>query len=121
MDYIFILGRILLGGFFVHSGIGHFKNLSMLSGYASSKKVPAPKIAVMLSGIMMVLGGLGIVFEFNTKLALFLNILFIIPTTIMMHQFWKIEDPMQRMNDKINFSKNLAILGALLMLFALAY
>lgn len=121
MNYIFILGRVLLGGFFINSGIGHFKNMAGLVGYAGSKKVPFPKVAVILSGLMLLLGGAGIVFEYNIKLALFLEILFIIPTTIMMHQFWKIEDPMQKMGDRINFFKNLAILGSLLMLFALAY
>jgi hypothetical protein len=33
-----------------------------------------------------------------------------------MHDFWKAEDPAQRMNDMINFSKNLALLGGALAL-----
>ena len=47
MIYLFVLGRILLGGYFIMSGFNHFKNLGMLTGYAQSKGVPMPKAAVM--------------------------------------------------------------------------
>jgi hypothetical protein len=30
-----------------------------------------------------------------------------------MHDFWKAEQPDERMNDKINFTKNLALAGAM--------
>jgi hypothetical protein len=33
-----------------------------------------------------------------------------------MHNFWAIEDPKQRMNDMVNFSKNMALLGSALAL-----
>jgi hypothetical protein len=36
-----------------------------------------------------------------------------------MHNFWKLEDPQLRMADKINFMKNMALLGAILMLLAI--
>jgi hypothetical protein len=36
----------------------------------------------------------------------------------MMHAFWKLKDPMARMSDMVNFSKNLALLGAVLLLLA---
>ncbi len=35
-----------------------------------------------------------------------------------MHNFWKMEDPNQRMNDMANFTKNVALLGAALALMA---
>ena len=33
-----------------------------------------------------------------------------------MHDFWRIEDPQQRMHETINFTKNLALLGGALAL-----
>jgi hypothetical protein len=36
-----------------------------------------------------------------------------------MHNFWKDEDPQMKMADRINFMKNMALLGALLMLLAI--
>ena len=36
----------------------------------------------------------------------------LIPVTLLMHQYWKHTDPMMRINDQVNFMKNVAILGA---------
>jgi len=35
------------------------------------------------------------------------------------HDFWRVEDPNQRMNDMINFGKNIALLGGALALMAI--
>ncbi|MEI6400149.1 MAG: DoxX family membrane protein [bacterium] len=117
MMTLFIIGRVLFGGFFVLSGYKHFKNLAGMAGYAQSKGIPSPKLMVVLSGIMLLLGGLGVVFFVYVKIALLLLALFLIPTTFMMHQFWKATDPMRKMNESIGFQKNLALLGAIIMLF----
>ena len=119
MVYIYILGKVLFGGYFIKSGYNHFKNLTMLTGYAKSKGVPAPKAAVFLTGIMMLLGGFGVIFGPYTQLSILILVLFMVPTTLMMHQYWKAKDPMEKMNESIGFFKNIAIIGALLMMFSL--
>lgn len=116
MIYLFLLGRILLGGYFIMSGYNHFKNLGMLAGYAGSKGVPMPKQAVMLTGLMLLLGGLGILLGVYIQLSVLLIAIFLIVTTLQMHQFWKVTDQMARMGEEVNFKKNLALLGAVLML-----
>lgn len=112
---ISILGSIIFGAYFVFSGFNHFKNEKMLTGYAKSKAVPSPRLAVLLSGAMMIIGGLGYIFQMYIQYSAILLVLFLIPTTFMMHSFWKISDPAHRMNDQINFMKNVALIGALLM------
>ncbi len=119
MGILFLLGRILLGGFFLYNAFGHFKNLAGMTAYAQSKRVPYPKAAVIATGSMLALGGLSIVLGFYIVLGTWLLVLFLIPTTFTMHRFWKEADPMASMNEKINFTKNLALVGALLMLSTL--
>lgn len=119
MTYVFILGKILFGGYFIKSGYAHFKNVTMLTGYAQSKKIPSPKIAVLVSGALMLLGGIGIIVGPYTQLATLLVLLFLVPTTLLMHQYWKITDPMQKMGEEINFYKNVALIGSLMMIFCL--
>jgi putative oxidoreductase len=51
------VGRLMLGGFFIMSGISHFKKTKDLAGYAAAKGVPQPEVAVQVSGAMMLLGG----------------------------------------------------------------
>lgn len=119
MVYLFILGRVLLGGYFIMSGYNHFKNLGMLTGYAKSKGVPMPREAVLLTGLMMVLGGSGILLWVYLKFSILLLVVFLVVTTFTMHQYWKVTDSTQKMGEMANFNKNMALLGALLLLFAI--
>ena len=41
---------------------------------------------------------------------------FLLSASPIMHDYWHAQDPGQRMNDQINFMKNLALLGAALAL-----
>jgi uncharacterized membrane protein YphA (DoxX/SURF4 family) len=119
MSIIFILGRILFGGYFIMSGYNHFKHHGMLTGYAQSKGVPMPALAVWVTGLMMLLGGLGILFWVYLQASIILLAVFLLVTTFTMHQYWKITDPMQRMGEMVNFNKNMALLGVLLILLAI--
>ena len=119
MDYLFLLGRVLLGGYFIKNGYNHLKNLNILTGYAQSKDVPMPKVAVFVTGLVFLLGGLGIVLGIYIKLSVFLLSVFLLFVTFKMHQYWTVSDPMQKMGEHVNFYKNLGLLGAVLMLLAI--
>lgn len=120
MEILFLIGRILFGGYFAWAGINHFRNSGHLAGYAASKGVPQPKLAVIGSGIIAFLGGLGILVGIYMQIALWLIVVFLVPVTFMMHAFWKQTDPMAKMNEMIAFQKNLALVGAALMLLPIA-
>lgn len=119
MDYLFLVGRVLLGGYFLMSGFNHFKNLEGSAGYAASKGIPMPKVAVGLTGLMMLLGGAGVLLGVYVQYAVLLLSVFLFVTAFKMHQYWAISDPMQRMGERINFYKNIGLLGAILMLLAI--
>ena len=108
----YLLGRVLLGGFFIISGLRHFQHLAMMAGFSGSKGVPSPKLAVMVSGLMIILGGLSILLGIRPHWGIALVSAFLLPVTLLMHQYWKHSDPMMRINDQVNFMKNVAILGA---------
>ncbi len=119
MDILFLMGRILYSLIFLVSGIGHFIRLEQMAPYAQAKGVPAPKLAVAGTGVLLLLGGLSVLLGFYPTVGLILLIAFLVPTTLMMHRFWDIDDPMQRQMEMVNFNKNLALLGAALMLLLL--
>ena len=118
MDYIFLIARILFGGYFVLSGWNHLRHSDMLAGYASSKKVTSPKAMVILSGLMIFLGGLGIVFGIMTGISVLLIVLFLIPVTFIMHNYWADADAQTKANDKMAFMKNMALVGGALAFLA---
>jgi len=120
MGIVFLIGRILFGGFFIMNGVNHFLQMKNMAAYSKSKGIPLPQAAVLATGALLVLGGLGIVLGMYIRFAVACLVLFLIPTTFMMHQYWKIQDPMARMGDQIHFMKNMALLGAALMLLAIS-
>lgn len=119
MDIAFLIGKILFGGYFVYNGVSHLTNLKGSTAYAISKGVPMAQFGVIISGIMIILGGASVLANFHMKIGLLLIAAFLVVITFMMHQFWKEKEPMSKMAEKIQFTKNLALLGATLMFLAM--
>jgi putative oxidoreductase len=119
-SYVFLIGRILYGGFFVMGGLNHFRNLTMMSGFTSSKGVPASTAAVLVSGLLIFVGGLSVILGSYERIGLACIVLFLVPVTFLMHNFWVEKEMMPRINQLVNFQKNLALLGATLMMLLIA-
>jgi putative oxidoreductase len=115
---ILYLGRFLFGGFFILSGYNHFAKLNIMAGYTQSKGIPAAKAAVAVTGILLLTGGLSVLFNFYPIEGLSALIVFLVPVTFLMHAYWKVQDPMAKMGESVNFRKNLALLGAALVLLS---
>lgn len=115
MTYLFLFARILYGGFFLMNGINHFAKRSIYTQYAASKKVPAPAAAVVGTGVLLVLGGVSVLLGIYPVIGLWLIVAFLAGTTPMMHNFWAVKEPNQRAMELVQFTKNIALLGAALM------
>jgi uncharacterized membrane protein YphA (DoxX/SURF4 family) len=90
-----------------------------MSQHVASKHVPMPETAVTVSGAILTLGGASILLGVKPKLGAAAIIGFLAGVSPLMHDFWRVEDPSQRMNDMIHFSKNIALLGGALALMAI--
>src|ERR1051326_4646789 len=110
MKYLVLLGRILYSSIFVMSAFGHFSSQTI--GYAASVGVPFASIAVPLSGVMAILGGLSVAFGFKAKYGAVVLALFLIPVTFMMHNFWAVPDPMMGRMQQAMFFNDLGMLGS---------
>lgn len=118
MDIILIIGRMLFGGYFIYNAYNHFAHTHALAGYAASKGVPEPKLAVLGSGLLLFVGGLSVFLSVRPEVGVWALVLFLVPVTYTMHAFWKEEGEAKAMQ-KIQFGKNTALLGAALMFAAL--
>jgi putative oxidoreductase len=74
-------------------------------------------LAVVLATLFEGIGGLFVLLGFKVRFGATLLILFLIPTTIIMHPFW-IFSGQEKMMQMAMFMKNLAILGGLFILAA---
>lgn len=111
----------MFGGYFAMMGMMHFKNLKMMTGYAMSKGTPMPGLAVAGSGMMIMLGGLGVIFGQYIQISLGLIALFLIMITPVMHTFWKETDPNKKMSEMQHFLKNMTMFAASIALLALSF
>lgn len=119
MDIAFFIGRVIVGVYFLMNAYSHLVKGSHMVGYAGSKGVPNPKLAIFGSGLLLLVGGLSLLFGVWTFWGIIALIVFMVPVTFMMHSYWREADPASRMNEKITFMKNMAIVGFLLMSLAI--
>ena len=122
MDYTevaFWVGRVLYGGFFVLSGINHFAKNRAMAGYAASKGVPMARLAVYISGLFLLFGGLGVLLWAYISWAVLALAIFLVIVSLKMHAFWSMQDPNMKMADMTNFLKNMALLGGALLLLSI--
>lgn len=106
---VVILGRFLFALIFLMAGANHFNKQTI--GYAASHGVPLAAIAVPLSGVLAIAGGLSILLGYRAKLGAWLIVLFLVPVSLMMHKFWTVTDPMMAQIQMILFMKNVSMLG----------
>jgi len=112
----FLLGRLVFGGFFLYNGIHHLKERKSMAQYARTKNVPLAEAAVTATGVALIAGGTSILLGIKPKYGAAAIAGFLAGVSPVMHDFWRVEDPQQRMNEMINFSKNMALIGGALSL-----
>ena len=112
MRYLVALGRSFYSLIFVVAGFGHFTHQEI--AYAAAQGIPMAGVLVPASGIMAIVGGLSILLGFHGKLGAWLLVLFLVPVTFAMHNFWAVKDPMMQQIQMAMFLKNISMLGSAL-------
>ena len=111
---IVLLGRFFFAAIFLMFGLGHFSK--QMIGYAASQGMPLASIAVPVSGLIALAGGLSILLGYRANLGAWLIVLFLVPVTFMMHKFWAVADPMMAQMQMAMFMKNISMLGGALLI-----
>ena len=112
------IGRILLALIFVVSGVGKITGYAGTAAVMASKGLPMVDILLPLTIAVELGGGLLLALGWKARWAAAALFLFLIPTTLIFHQFWGIDPKLVQMQ-KIHFLKNVAIMGGMLMVLAI--
>ena len=115
----FLVGRIIVGIYYTFSGFNHFMNLGSMDQYAQAKGVPLPEISVVLTGILLLVGGITILLGYYPEIGVLSLVIFFIPVTFIMHNFWVETDAQAKMMQMVQFMKNMGLMGSALMLLAI--
>ncbi|MEO5700291.1 MAG: DoxX family protein [Casimicrobiaceae bacterium] len=116
-DSLALLGRIALAAIFVWSGFGKISGFSGTAAYIASKGLPFAEVLTALTIFIEFALGLAIVIGFKARIAALLIALWLIPTTLLFHNFWSVPAE-EAMMQQINFMKNVSIFGGMLILMA---
>ncbi|MCE5305628.1 DoxX family protein [bacterium] len=119
MGLLLFIARVLFSILFIMSSIGHFTQRKSMAEYSKSKGVIAPDIAVIVTGLMLLLGGLSVLLGAYVQIGALLLVIFLVPTAFIMHNFWAIKDPMMKQNEQIHFMQDLALGGAAFLIWYL--
>lgn len=111
--YAPLIGRILLAILFLQSGWHKIFDFEKTANIMASKGIPLPEVMLVLTIVIVLGGGLMLVFGWYARWAALALFLWMIPVTLMYHAYWTAE-PAQLINQTNHFLKNLAIMGALL-------
>jgi putative oxidoreductase len=113
-NYVVLTGRVLYAAAFIVFSLGHFSSDTIT--YAAGQGVPMAEFAVPLSGVMALVGGLSVLLGFRARAGALLLVAFLVPVTFMMHNFWAVADPMMAQMQRVQFLKNVSMLGGALLI-----
>ncbi len=111
---VVVLGRFLFAAIFIASAPMHFSQEAI--GIASAHGLPLASIAVPASGLLELVAGLSILLGYRAKLGAWALVLFLVPVTLMMHQFWAAPDKEAMALQLTMFMKNLSLIGGALLI-----
>ena len=114
MKYILLLGRALFAAIFIEKSFYHFSATTI--DRVTSMGVSYAALLVPLAGVLALLGGLSILLGYKARIGAWLLIVFLLPTTLIMHRFWDIQEGHIVLLQNYCFMKNISLVGACLMI-----
>lgn len=116
-DLTVLIGRILLAVLFILSGYSKIGAFDPTVAYIASKGLPLPAALAVLTTVLEIGGGLALLGGLKTRWAAILLAVFTLLAAWLFHNFWAAPADQQVMQ-YVQFLKNLAITGGLLVLAA---
>ena len=116
-DGAILLGRILLAALFIWSGAGKILGFDGTVHTIAGKGLPFAQVLAVITILIELGGGLALLLGWKARWAALFLALFLILITPIFHGFWSVP-PEQVAMQKINFFKNLSILGGMLAVYA---
>jgi putative oxidoreductase len=112
-------GRVLLSLIFILSALGKLADLGGTAAFMRAAGMPAVWLFLPGAILLELGGGLAILTGYGARLGVPALIVFLIPATLIFHPFWQASG-MERTGQMINFMKNVAIIGGLLIVLPAA-
>lgn len=113
-----LIGRILLSAIFLMSGTQKLLQWNQTMDHMRSEGMTAVPLLLVGAVIFELAGGLMLLLGWRARLGALLLVVFLIPTTLIFHDFWTYQEAAAMQNQMQHFMKNITIMGGLLMVAA---
>jgi len=114
-----LIARILLSSIFVFSFISKITGWEGTIQFMSAKGIPLPSILILGAIATELAGALALITGYKMKEAGILLALYLVPTTLIFHNFWAVEGQQFQMQI-LHFLKNVSIIGGLLLITSIS-
>jgi putative oxidoreductase len=111
---LMILGRSLLGLYFIVPGITKVTGFAAMSAYMADHGVPLIPVLLVVTIIIQIGGGACLAAGYRTQIMAFVLAGLTLLISLFMHDFWSYEAGMEKAHEMQNFIKNMAIMAGLL-------
>jgi putative oxidoreductase len=112
-----LLGRFLLALLFVVGGFSKIGGFDGIVGYIGSKGLPLPQLLAVGTIVLEIVAGLALIAGLKARWAAAALAVFTVLATFLFHNYWAMPEEQQRIQYLL-FSKNIAVVGGLLMVVA---
>ncbi len=112
-----LLGRFLLALMFVVGGVSKIGGFDGIVGYIGSKGLPLPQLLAIGTIVLEIVAGLALIAGLKARWAAAALAVFTLLATLLFHNYWAMPEEQQRIQYLL-FSKNIAVIGGLLMVTA---
>ena len=113
------LGRLLLSLIFIASAAGKLSDWQSPAKMMADKGVPAVDVLLSIAIALELFGGVLMLLGWHTRFGALALLVFLVPVSLIIHNFWTLPEGPERMNQMIGFMKNVSISGGLVMVMAL--
>jgi uncharacterized membrane protein YphA (DoxX/SURF4 family) len=116
--WVAVTGRIFFVIYFILMGSSHLFNFREHAALLGRKGVPLPAAATILTVVMMVGGGVLVLFNWHQWIGFALLFGIIFPAPFFLHHFWNETESYSRLSEFAHFIKDISLAGAALLLLA---
>jgi uncharacterized membrane protein YphA (DoxX/SURF4 family) len=120
VNAIVIFGRLCLAAIFVYGSITGILDFSMKQEMIANKGLPIPTVLLLGNIVFQIVGAISLITGLQTRWGSLVLIVFLVPTTLVFHNFWAFSEEPEKTKQTIQFIKNLGLIGGLLMVYSLA-
>ena len=119
MPWLAPIGRALLALLFLLSAFNKLQGWQGTVDMMAGKGLPVPDALLSISVGLELIGAVLVIVGLYARWGALSLLLFLLPVTFIMHNFWAVAEGPERMAEMGNFMKNITIAGGLIFLLAM--